>query len=60
MGNTLHGDKPKAEEVEERTVPEGDLLGNFVRRTDDDFRGVKDSSLIGEDIGDDEEEEEAR
>jgi hypothetical protein len=42
----------------ERPVASGDVLGNFVKRTDDGFRGVKDQNLIGEDVGDDPEEEE--
>ncbi|KAB0679339.1 hypothetical protein [Aureimonas leprariae] len=63
MWNTEHKNKPEStkpevpDELKERPVAEGDLLGNFVRRTDNDFRGVKEQSLIGEDIGDDEDEE---
>lgn len=65
MSNAEHKNKPQsekpevAEELKEREISEGDLLGNFVRRTDNDFRGVKEQNLIGEDIGDDEDEEEA-
>jgi len=29
------------------------LASHFVRRTDNDFHGIEDRSLIGEDIGDD-------
>lgn len=32
-------------------VSEG-LASHFVRRTDNDFQGIKDQSLIGEDLGD--------
>ncbi len=58
MWHTMHSEKKRDEDVDNGgdKVEQGDLLGNFVRRTDNDFRGVKDQSLIGEDIGDDDEE----
>jgi hypothetical protein len=58
MGNSKHRDKPDVPDGGgERPVAEGDVLGNFVRRTDDGYRGVTDRSLIGEDVGDDPEDE---
>ncbi|GGE07032.1 hypothetical protein GCM10011390_27600 [Aureimonas endophytica] len=59
MWHTMHSEKRKTEEVEEGGIAPGDLLGNLVRRTDNDFQGIKDPSLIGQDIGDDEDEEDA-
>ncbi|WP_152046448.1 hypothetical protein [Aureimonas psammosilenae] len=58
MWHTMHSEKKSEADVDTGgdKVEQGDLLGNFVRRTDNDFRGVKDQSLIGEDIGDDDEE----
>jgi hypothetical protein len=59
--NRAQSEKPEVpDESKEREIAEGDLLGNFVRRTDNDFRGVKEQNLIGEDIGDDEDEEDER
>lgn len=36
------------------------LLSNFVQRTDNDFSGVEDASLIGEDLPEEDEDEEER
>ena len=33
------------------------VLSNFVERTDNDYNGVQDDSLIGQDLPDDEEDE---
>jgi hypothetical protein len=63
MWNTEHDKRPDAGKADdaknapERPVAEGDLIGNFVRRTDNDFHGRKEEGLIGKDIGDDEDEE---
>lgn len=60
MWNTMHGDRKKTlEEGKDEPIAEGDLVGNFVRRTDNEFKGIEDPSLIGKDIGDDEDEDEA-
>ena len=62
MWNTKHDDKPKASPApaDEPPIAEGDLLGNFVRRTDDAFAGVEDKRLIGRDMPETEEEEAER
>ena len=39
-------------------TPKPDLLDNMIQRTDNDFNGIKDESLIGHDLPDDEDETE--
>ncbi|KQT60645.1 MULTISPECIES: hypothetical protein [unclassified Aureimonas] len=40
-------------------TPKPDLLDNMSQRTDNDFNGVRDDSLIGQDLPDDEAEDES-
>lgn len=40
-------------------TPKPDLLDNMIQRTDNDFNGVRDDSLIGQDLPDDEAEDES-
>lgn len=49
-------ERPKtggADHAAAQTAETEGLASHFVRRTDNDYHGIEDPSLIGEDIGDD-------